>query len=133
MTVEYVVKRLLLLFLVLWAAATINFALPRIAPRNPVRERMIEMATSGGYIEEGIEEMVAAYEQRFGMDQPLWQQYLRYLGDMARLEFGYSLANYPVRVGTMIGRALPWTIGLVFSSMIIAFVVGNLLGALIAP
>ncbi len=132
MSLIYFVKRILLLFLVLWAAASLNFFVPRLAPRNPVREKIIEMATSGGYVQEGIEEMVTAYEEKFGMHQPLWKQYLIYLGDMARLDFGYSLANFPKTVNAQIAEALPWTIGLVLSSTLLSFTIGNLLGALIA-
>jgi len=90
--IAYLVKRILLLFLSLWAAATLNFFLPRIAPRNPIRERLITMSQQGGYIEAGIEDMIKAYEEKFGLDQPLWKQYMFYLSDMARLDLGYSLA-----------------------------------------
>ncbi|MER3485627.1 MAG: ABC transporter permease, partial [Chloroflexota bacterium] len=75
--------------------------------------------------------LVATYNKKFGLGEPLWLQYLRYLGDYARFDFGYSLASYPARVLDLIGNALPWTIVLLVISTLIAFVVGTLAGALL--
>ena len=54
---------------------TLNFLIPQLTPRNPLREKLMEQASRGGVIEEGFDEMVAAYEAKFGLDQPLWKQY----------------------------------------------------------
>jgi peptide/nickel transport system permease protein len=48
---------------------------------------------------------------------------------MARFDFGYSIANYPRRVGEMIAEGLPWTFCLITGSTILSFVIGNTLGA----
>jgi len=78
MPIGYLVRRIGQFFLVLWGAATLNFFMPRLAPGNPVRERLISQATQGGPLQEGIEEMVRAYNIEFGLDKPLWVQYVRY-------------------------------------------------------
>lgn len=132
MHLGYVVRRIAQFLIVLWAAATLNFFLPRLAPGNPVRERLLSAASEGGMLQAGIEEMVRAYNEQFGLDKPLWVQYGRYMWHIAHLDFGYSIANYPAKVSTMILGALPWTIGLLTLSAVIAFVLGTLLGALIA-
>ena len=132
MRLAYLLRRLWLLFLVLWTAATLNFAIPRLTPRNPVRERMMQQLQTGGYLEEKFEEMIAAYEVKFGLDQPLWKQYLNYVGDMLRLDLGQSLAYFPKRVMDLVGAALPYTIGLLGTTTLITFTLGSLLGALIA-
>jgi peptide/nickel transport system permease protein len=129
---RYVVGRLVQFFVVLWGAATLNFIIPRLAPGDPVRERLIEMANQGGYLQQGIEQMVKAYDQQFGLDQPLWIQYLRYLANVSHLDFGYSLAEYPAKVMPLIAAALPWTIGLLLVSTLMAFSLGTLIGALLA-
>lgn len=129
--VRYALKRVGVFFLVIWAAASLNFLLPRLAPgQDPVRNRLGTVAATGGSVQ-GIEEMVATYQKKFGLDQPLWKQYVRYIGDYARFDFGYSLASYPARVIDLIGRALPWTICLLITSTLIAFVLGTLAGALL--
>lgn len=122
----------MLLLLVLWLAATVNFLVPRLSPRNPIREKILAMSASGGYYVMEVEEMVQAWEKKFGLDQPLWKQYLNYLWDTARLDFGYSFAQFPARVSDQIAHTLPWTIGLIATATIISFVVGSVLGALMA-
>src|SRR5690606_30984951 len=118
--VRYAIRRVGVFLLVVWAAATLNFFLPRLAPgQDPVRARLGTVLAQGGSVS-GIEEMVATYNEKFGLGEPLWLQYLRYLGDYARFDFGYSLASYPARVLDLIGNALPWTICLLVVSTVIA-------------
>lgn len=128
-----ILRRLGMFLVVIWSAATVNFFVPRLgAGRDPIREKLGQLMASGGLRQEGIEAMVAAYQAKFGLDQPLYVQYVNFLSDTAQLDFGYSLANYPTRVWQMVGNALPWTIGLLFVSTLIGFVLGTLLGALTA-
>jgi peptide/nickel transport system permease protein len=129
----FVVRRILLFFVVVWAATTFIFFLPKMAPgRNPVMERMGMMAATGGVQTGGLQQMVEAYEKKFGLDKPLWQQYLTYLNDLAHGDFGYSLMLYPTKVLDIIVTALPWTIGLLTVATLIAFGLGTLLGGLLA-
>lgn len=128
----FVLRRFGLLLLIIWTAATVNFFVPKLTPRNPLREKLLQEASRSGYIPPGFNEMVKAYEVKFGLDQPLLLQYFRYLGDMARLDLGYSISNFPKTVGSLIGEALPWTIGLLTVTTIIAFLIGSLFGALLA-
>ena len=69
MTIGYLVRRILLFVLVVWAATTFIFFLPRLAPgRDPVRERLGMMSVSGSVMQSSIEEMAKAYEANFGLD-----------------------------------------------------------------
>jgi peptide/nickel transport system permease protein len=129
---DYILRRVFLFFVVTWLAATLNFFLPRISGQDPVREKLLQQAMSGGYVHTGMEEMVANYEAKFGLDQPLWSQYITYLGQMARLDFGYSIANYPRTVWQILLESVPWTVGLLLTSTLMAFAVGTVLGALLA-
>ncbi len=128
----YIVKRLGVFLIVIWVAATVNFLIPRMAPVDPVRERLLQAVSFGGAGKTDMEKVVASYEARFGLNQPLWKQYLSYMRDVARLDFGVSIANFPAKVTDIILRALPWTISLLALSTLLAFAVGTLLGALIA-
>ena len=132
MRLDYLVRRLGQFVIVLWGAATLNFLVPRLAPGNPVRERLMTAMQNPGPSQQGIEEMVKSYNVQFGLDQPLYVQYYKYLLAAAQLDFGYSIAQYPTRVMPMITAALPWTIGLLTIATIVSFVVGTLLGALVA-
>ena len=129
----YALKRFALFLVVIWAAASVNFFIPRLGTgRDPIREKLGQLAASGGLRQEGIEEMVKAYQAKFGLDKPLYVQYLNYLGDLLTLDLGYSLANYPARVSQMIANAMPWTLGLLLVSTLISFGFGTLAGALVA-
>jgi peptide/nickel transport system permease protein len=56
---------------------------------------------------------------------------LTYLGDVARLDFGYSIANYPRTVVSILADSVPWTIGLLLTTTVLAFTIGTLAGALL--
>ena len=129
---DYVIKRLILFVAVIWVAATLNFFMPRLSNQNAVREKLLQQAAAGGYVHTGIDQMVEAYEVKFGLDKPLWQQYFTYLGDVARFDFGYSIANYPRTVMGIMQDALPWTIGLLTVTTLLGFAIGTILGALLA-
>jgi peptide/nickel transport system permease protein len=132
MPIRYVIGRLATFLVIVWAAATINFVVPRMSSVDPVREQMMQTVAAGGSSTQSMEDVIASYDKRFGLDQPMWKQYLRYLGDMATFDFGYSIARFPASVNGMIWNALPWTIVLVTVSTLIAFTLGNLFGALLA-
>jgi peptide/nickel transport system permease protein len=129
MRLDYVLKRVGFFLLIVWLAATLNFFIPRLSGQNPVRERLIEQALLGGYMHAGMADMVAEYEARFGLDQPLWVQYVRYLQDLSRFDFNYSIASYPRTVVEMMVEALPWTIGLLLTTTLLSVGLGTLLGA----
>jgi len=126
---DYVAKRFGMFLVIVWLAATVNFFLPRIGGQDPVREKLIQQAAIGGNVQTGLEDMVAEYDEKFGLNTPLWRQYVAYVGDMARFDFNYSIANYPRRVLDMIGEALPWTVGLLLTTTLFSWVLGGLLGA----
>jgi peptide/nickel transport system permease protein len=132
MPVQYLIRRLILFIVVVWVAATINFVLPRLSGGNAIRSQLVQQAAQGGYVQANIDAMVAEFDKEFGLDRPLWQQYVTYLWDISHLDFGFSMANYPTRVSTLMANALPWTLALLGLSTAIAFSLGIFLGGLMA-
>ncbi len=132
MRITTILRKLGFLILVIWAASTITFLIPRISPRNPVRERFGELARMGGFTPTDLEKIVASYSAKFGLNKPLWQQYLDYIGSVARLDLGVSMNKFPKTVWQLLLESLPWTIGLLFVATVFSFILGNLLGALAA-
>lgn len=132
MTIKLIVQRVLFLLMVIWSASTITFFIPRLSPRNAIRERFAELARTGGFAPADLEKIIASYSKQFGLDKPLLQQYWDYMSGVLRLDFGYSLNKYPSTVIELIGQALPWTLGLLVVTTILSFVIGNLLGAIAA-
>ena len=131
-TAKYLVRRFTFLVLVVWSAATINFFLPRMSGRDPVRARLAAQAMKGVSIGKGIDKIVETYDKKFGLDVPLTQQYINYLGDLTRFDLGPSFSRYPMTVSQLIGATLPWTLGLLLTSTVFSFVFGSIFGALVA-
>lgn len=129
MSVRYVLKRVGMFFLIIWLAATINFFLPRLGGQDPIAEMLVQQAAMGGSIQTGLQGMIEIYNEKFGLNTPLWQQYLNYLEDMSHLDFNYSISHYPQRVSDIISRAMPWTLVLLTTTTIFSWVLGTLLGA----
>ena len=132
MSITYVGARLGMFVLVVWLAITIIFFLPRIASdRNPVRERLVMMAATGN-LSTGMEKVVEAYEKEYGLDQPIYLQYIRYLSSVLRGDLNVSLIRHPTTVADLIRQRMPWTLGLVGFSVLVAFGLGSLSGATLA-
>jgi peptide/nickel transport system permease protein len=129
LTLNYVIRRVGVFVLVIWGAATINFLLPRLAPGDPIDAVLMRMTQQGMYLENQLE-LIEFYRAKFGLDDPLMIQYVKYLRNMATLDLGYSLSYYPTPVTDIIFRGLPWTIGLLSVATFTAFGIGTTAGAM---
>lgn len=128
---SYILKRIGFLVAVLFTAATINFLIPKLVPRDPVQELINQKIASGGLTSEGAAEFRDSLRTLYGLDKPLWQQYLTYIWNTMRFDLGYSIVNYPQRVSTIISQTIFWTLGFVATSTILAFIIGTVVGALV--
>ena len=126
---RYVTRRFGLMLLVIILAVSINFLLPRLMPGDPVEAQLNQLLATGSGGGD-ISAMVESYRSRFGLDRPLWEQYLSYWGATLRLDLGVSLAAYPERVVDAILAGLPWTLGLLGFATLVSFTLGTLLGGL---
>ena len=125
---RFVARRLGFFVLTLWAAITLNFLIPRLMPGNAA---IAMMARYRGRISpQGLH----AIEIAFGVNnhQSLLSAYFAYLWNMARLRLGTSLTFFPDSVMHQVGQALPWTLGLIGVTTILAFVLGTFIGLLAA-
>ena len=130
MSVTYLLKRVGLFLLVVWLGVTINFFLPRLAPGDPIQEYLGQLAQQGMFVGDPSAGFVEEYRAKFGLDKPMWQQYVNYWIDVSQFNFGLSVVDYPVEVTRVIRAALPWTLGLLTTATLIGFVLGTLFGAL---
>ena len=131
LTKEYLIKRVAMFLLTVWLGTTLIFIIPRLAPGDPITAMVSRMSFQAGRVENSGE-IIAAWKARFGLDAPWYIQYLRYLRNAATFDMGYSLAYFPSRVEEMVARSMPWTIGLLSLAVIISFIAGNAVGALLA-
>jgi len=130
MPIGYFGRRILIFLLVVWAAASVNFIIPRMARGDPIQAQFAQLEALG-IRSEGMDKVVAAYRAKLGLDRPLWQQYLAYLQNSVTFNFGPSITYFPADVGVQIAQRIPWTLGLLTVAIVLSFLVGNLLGALL--
>ncbi len=120
--VRHIARRLLLAIPTLLAVFTIIFIIVRIAPGDPA------VAALGDY---ASAEAVEAMRERMGLNAPLWQQYLTFLGDLARGNLGSSLISGKP-VNEQIAFVLPYTLELTLAAIIIGLVLGIPTGVITA-
>jgi peptide/nickel transport system permease protein len=124
--VNYVVRKLVLFIVTLWAAITFNFILPRLMPGSPVDAALAKFAATGAPITNAQRKAV---EIQLGAPHGnLLSQYWDYLKNIGHFQFGRSFSFPTETVAHTIGKALPWTLVLVGVTTIVAFVIGTLLG-----
>jgi ABC-type dipeptide/oligopeptide/nickel transport system permease component len=107
---------------VLWGALTIVFVVVRVVPGDPASLLLGPNATR---------DQIAAAQHQLGLDQPLIEQYIRYLGDAVRLDFGQSSRLGGPAMSEVLGR-LPSTLSLAAFAMLLTLLVGFPLGVLSA-
>ncbi|MHB0875164.1 MAG: ABC transporter permease, partial [Anaerolineae bacterium] len=129
LTRQYVLTRLLMYILTIWIGATAVFFIPRLAPGDPITAQVTRMMERQGRVE-NADEMIQGWKVRFGLDAPVSVQYVRYLGNLVRFDFGYSLARFPTTAWEMVRPALPWSLGLLTVATACSFSIGITIGAL---
>jgi len=147
-TLRYILTRASWYFVTLLAAIALNFFLPRMGPSNPVD--LIMAKVGAGLDTEAAKEKEESYLKEFGLVEvkdngeilrdengdpvrtPAWKQFRNYLFMMFKGDLGTSFLNYPRKVNDIIAEALPWTLLLQVPSIILGWIIGNLLGALAA-
>jgi peptide/nickel transport system permease protein len=130
MNLQYLLRRLGIFVLIIWVASTLNFIIPRLAPGDPIGAILGQMAVQGATVANSAE-IIAAFRQRFGLDDPLYIQYFKYLWALMRFDLGYSIAYFPARVTDIVSNSLPYTLGLLTVTTILTFGLGVLAGALL--
>jgi peptide/nickel transport system permease protein len=128
----YLVRRTGLLIVIVFIAFTANFLIPRLIPGDPIQSELAQQAAITGNQGINVAEAAKALDAKFDLNKPVWQQYLAYWDDLFHLDLGYSIQDYPETVGAEIRATIFWTFGLLGISILIAFVIGCLLGAALA-
>lgn len=119
---RYLVRRLLQIVPMLWLIGTIVFFLIHLTPGGPI------VALAGEFV---TAEYQASIERLYGLDRPLFEQYLRYLGLLAQGELGQSY-SFKAPVLTVILERLPATLLLMLPAIVLSAVIGIWGAALVA-
>ena len=128
---RYFGKKMLWFMITLVAAFLLNFILPRMMPGDPVAV-ITQRATQGMTSAAGVQKVYEQYQEQFGTNKPMLQQFLIYVKNVAHGDFGVSFSQYPRPVADIIRSSVGWTVGLQLPAIIVGWIIGNLLGALAA-
>ncbi|WP_368497730.1 ABC transporter permease [Herbiconiux sp. A18JL235] len=108
-----------------WVSLTLNFFLPRLIPGDPASRLLSRIQ------DRLTPDQIASLKGVFGLsDDPLWMQYLTYLGNVFQGNLGLSISRFPAPVVDVIAGGLWWTILLGGVALIVSFIVGNILGVI---
>jgi peptide/nickel transport system permease protein len=125
--VRFILRRLGFYLIAFWVSITLNFLLPRFMPGDPV-SRMFARTQ-----DRMQPEQIEALRKLLGVDsRPIWEQYVDYLHNMVTGQMGVSISRFPTPVTEVIASQVGWTLLLGGTALVIAAVVGNLLGILAA-
>ncbi len=118
---SFLLRRLLTAIPTLLVIATLAFTLLHLTPGGPFDSDKVL-----------VPQIQHAIEARFHLDEPVWRQYLRYLADLARGDFGPSFQYRNTSVNELIAQGLPVDAAIGASAMLIALLVGGGTGLLAA-
>lgn len=125
---SYFVRRIGFYVVTTFLAITFNFLIPRFMPGNPAQAMIKNIQQLTGQLPTPAQ--AASIRAFYGSPtQNLIGQYVDYWNGLIHFNFGVSLSNYPVPVSQMILQALPWTLLLVSSTTLLAWLIGTFLGA----
>ena len=132
MDLGYILRRVAIFALVIVAASTLNFFLPRFSGEDPVLRKLLDEATRGGYVPPNLDLYVEEYRERLGLNDPLIIQYFNYLNTLVGFDLGVSITNFPTTVNSLIGDRILWTVFMGGITTLFGFTMGTLMGALLA-
>jgi peptide/nickel transport system permease protein len=128
---SFIAKRLALAVVTVYIIITLTFFMIRLMPGSPMSYLQAQLGQQGG-LTSG--EIAAKVQEAYGVQPtgPVWQQYFTYIGHASQGNFGTSIINPGKTVLSVIAGALPWTLLITGLALLISFVIGVIVGTLIA-
>src|SRR5690606_21214784 len=105
---------------------TINWMIPRFMPGDPVQSMVARARLENP---EAVAALQSYYTNLFGLDVPLWQQYLNFWGALFRGDLWVGIWLFPTPVWDVLVRAVPYTLALLVPAIVLSWFAGNKFGA----
>jgi peptide/nickel transport system permease protein len=122
---RYFGRKLLIYAVTFFVAVTIDWMIPRFMPGDPIQT----MLARASLRPEANHALQAYYTNVFGLDLPVWQQYLNFWTALLHGDLGVSIWLFPQPVTKVIMRAIPYTIALLIPAILLSWFAGNKFGA----
>jgi peptide/nickel transport system permease protein len=123
---SYLLRRLAFYVVAAWVAITLNFFIPRAVPGDPVKTILSKYPDLTPQAYKALYQMIGGSVEKGS----LWSQYWKYWDDVIHFNFGIDLNSFPTPVSQILSQAIPWTLILLGTATVIAFLLGTTLGIL---
>lgn len=128
----YGLRKTLATFAVFFIATSLVFFLFRLLPGNPILAYVMAMQQQYSYLSPEMLAVIEQYRKAFNLEGDIFSQYINFLKELYLYgNLGPSFLNFPKPAQQLILEAIPWTIGLLGLSVVIAWVFGLITGGLI--
>lgn len=122
---SYLIRRLFYMVILLWAISVVSFIVIQLPPGDYITSYIVQQASSGGVAPK--EEVIAALRKQYGLDQPVYFQYFRWMRRLLRGDFGVSF-QWQRPISELIGERLPLTIMLSLFTLFFSYSVAIPIG-----
>lgn len=129
LTKGYVFQRVLMWVLTIWIGVTLTFVIPRLGKGDPTTTMVLRMMNLRGYVD-NANQIIESYKTSFGLNDPIYVQYIRYLGHVVTFNYGFSFTGFPMAAWDVVKPALPWTLILLSFAAVLSFLIGITVGSL---
>ena len=127
---SYFLPRLSQWLITILVGVTVTFILPRLLPTDPVERTLSTLSSLQTMDPRAVESLKEALEDLYGLGGSPFEQYINYWKRLIRGDLGPSMSAFPTPVIEIIGAGLPWTVGLLISTIFISWILGIILGTL---
>jgi peptide/nickel transport system permease protein len=125
---RYLTRKLTIYLLTFFVAVTIDWAIPRLMPGDPIDGLIARLQADST----ASQELHGYFTESFALDQPLWKQYLLFWRGLVQGDLGLSISYVGSSVTELIWAALPYTLALLVPAVVLSYIAGNRVGALAA-
>ena len=126
----HILRRFRQFVLVVFIGINLTFLITHITPIDPVEASVSAMTAFSSSQPEAVALMRKSLKELYGLQGTLFDQYIVFWKRILAADFGPSLSVFPTLVSTLIGRALPWTVGLLLVATLLSWILGNFIGGL---
>jgi peptide/nickel transport system permease protein len=128
---RYLIPRTIQYLTIMFVGITVTFIIPRLSPTDPVEAQVAQMTARASSLDPAsIQALRTALTDLYGLSGSPVQQYITFWGRLFHGDLGPSLSSFPTPVSKMLGQAMPYTLRLLITAVIISFIFGNLFGAM---
>jgi peptide/nickel transport system permease protein len=125
---RYLTRKLTIYLLTFFVAVTIDWAIPRLMPGDPIDGLVARLQADST----ASQELHGYFTESFELDQPLWKQYLLFWRGLLQGDLGLSITYVGSSVSELIWAALPYTLALLVPAIVLSYIAGNRVGAMAA-